>query len=78
MMVWLLSFVRGSFSAVFRIAFAIDLIVTLIRVFIASLTAVQWSQLLGRGLEPMGWAGQAFSPGPRYKPMWLAPNTNLV
>jgi hypothetical protein len=35
----------------------------------------QWSQLLGRGLEPMGWAGQAFSPGPRYKPMWLAPNT---
>ena len=38
----------------------------------------QWSQLLGRGLEPMGWAGQAFSPGPRYKPMWLAPNTNLV
>ena len=38
----------------------------------------QWSQLLGRGLEPMGWAGQAFSPGPRYKPMWLAPNTNTV
>jgi hypothetical protein len=24
------------------------------------------------------WAGQAFSPGPRYKPMWLVPNTNMV
>lgn len=39
-MVWLLSFVCGNFSAVFRIAFAIDLIVTLVRAFIASLAAV--------------------------------------
>jgi hypothetical protein len=31
----------------------------------------QWSQLLGRRLEPMGRPRQAFPPSPRYKPMWL-------
>ena len=42
------------------------------------LTIQQWSQLLGRRLEPMGQAGQAFSPGPRYKPMWLASEPSAV
>src|SRR5579859_8112449 len=34
------------------------------------LSRTQWSQLLGRRLEPMGRARQAFSSGPRYKPIW--------
>jgi hypothetical protein len=38
--VWLLSFVGGNFSTVFRTAFAVDFIVALVYVFIASLAAV--------------------------------------
>jgi hypothetical protein len=34
--------------------------------------------ILGCRLEPMGRVRQAFSPGPRYKPMWLAPRPNIV
>ena len=44
----------------------------------ADFNHVQWSQLLGRRLEPMGRARQAFSSGPRYKPIWLAPRPNIV
>jgi hypothetical protein len=47
-------------------------------IIVAAPAPNQWSQLLGRGLEPMGRAGQAFSSGPRYKPMWLTPNINIV
>jgi hypothetical protein len=41
-------------------------------------TCCWWSQLLGRSLEPMGRAGQAFPSSPRYQPPWLAPKANIA
>jgi hypothetical protein len=41
-------------------------------------TLVQWSTVTGRGFEPMGQAGQAFSLGLSCQPAWLAPRPNIV
>jgi hypothetical protein len=38
----------------------------------------QWSTDTGRGFEPMGQAGQAFSLGLTCQPAWLAPRPNIV
>jgi hypothetical protein len=38
----------------------------------------QWSTDTGRGFEPMGQAGQAFSLGLSCQPAWLAPRPNIV
>jgi hypothetical protein len=38
----------------------------------------QWSTDTGRGFEPMGQAGQAFSLGLSCQPAWLAIRPNIV